>query len=166
MNPNNRFIQGGPLHFPGPNLPVPKIERVAYRVQMIQEGPELFAVCIPELTFDEERPELYLVRYPKFLRLNSLFVPEVVRRKGLARLMIKAAINCAQRVKLPVYLDVLPYAGRPVDFPDLFAFYESCGFRRFEGHPSAMVYELPEEAVAAVHGAAPLVGAKAEALPV
>lgn len=106
-----------------------------------QTGEAEYLLSIPMMEERDEVPSAWINHYSGFLRLSSLYVPPPFRRLGCARALVTQALQAALRVDLPLYLDALPYADRPTDLPRLIAFYESCGLRRFAGHPTAMMYE-------------------------
>lgn len=128
-----------------------RLDTVTYRVRMEPFGPGRFLLIVPELSDAQDNcPCLCIQVYEAegFARIGNLAVPPPFRRKGVATLLMRAAIAGMNKLQLPAYLDAAPFDDLPMTIAQLRAFYERFGFVAIEGHPTAMVRQ-PEGMVAA-----------------
>lgn len=99
---------------------------------------------LPGLSGEDTCPQVHLRIGPDWCRLHSLQVPAPFRRRGYARQLMGAALNCADELGRPTYLEAISFEDRPLDAGQLRRFYESFGFTAVPGHPYAMVRQPAE----------------------
>ena len=77
-----------------------------------------------------EKPELHAEQRENRVLIEKIYVPAAHRRKGIARKMLREAINDAKRSHpyLTIKIAALPFDDQECDMCELVDFYESEGF--------------------------------------